>query len=188
MFSGCTKFNKQIIFTGSPNFEKTMDIAGMFKDCTKFNQPMNFYNFPAGDAFDVFEECSLLNSLVTLPAENSLITDKFSAASMFYNCINFNQNIYFPSYYNDFGYCFRNCTKFGKNIYINSTLDNSNVDGMLMEMNNSLRKNLWFRPGFLNQEKVAYIAGAFETITWSTAANRIYNTAYNIYIYNNYNP
>ena len=154
-FRYCHNFNQPVIIPNSVQYT-----IGMFKGCHNFNQPINIPN------------------------------NVVSASDMFTNCRNFNQPLVIPDSVNARGvlYMLDGCTNMSQDVKIYSTIIN-NAYRFCANKNNSKRLNI-FVPSTgntFNAFKSTATANRIvqSTITWTTMTNGVYNSKWNIYIYNN---
>ncbi len=183
MFSQCSAFNSVVNLVTTENIDKTkmlMNCDNMFRDCTNFNQPVSLC---VNTGTSMFSGCSKLNKSVDFSDSCSVVNYAFT------NCVSYNQDTTLKGSVNFAYKCFLGCTAFGKNVYIKSRNTSFHAGGMFTNCNNALRKNIWFNSvlnGRFNWTNVNSLAGA--TITWTDMTDKhgFYNTAYNIYCYNNY--
>lgn len=180
MFNGCSNFNQSVVFP-----DDVTSLAFTFDECSLFNQevsiPSNVTN-----CLGTFRECSNLNKAIFF-SDN--ITDM---GSMFSGCSNFSQNVTVGANVTRIASLLYGCTSFKANVYIKGDATGRTYTfrtNLFGNCNNSLRKNVWFNSSLnaLMNETINYtIAGG--AVTWTDMSDRhgFYNTAYNIYCYNNY--
>lgn len=193
MFYHCHSFNQPIHI---PDSVKNMYYT--FYGCENFNQPIEIPN-TVETVLALFRNCYNFNQPITIP-------NNANTSYAFMGCYKFNQpitsngewarQIFDHSAMNcdvTFGPCtyvltlaFNGCQNFGKNVYVNSVNINV-VGGMFNNCNNALRKNIWFNSVLNDMFGKSDINSVVSNeITWTTMTNGFYNTAYNIYCYNNY--
>lgn len=177
MFQNCRSFNQPVIIPNNATY-----LAYMFDNSTSFNQPVTIPN-KVINCYRMFQNCFNLNSPIILgnKVEN--------CSGMFRRCNNFNQSITIPNSYINCAYMFENCTNMSANIYIkNASISKAAVNGLVASKNNSKRINI-----FCNN--ITNLIGGGPTsggsivdrdISWTSMVNGYYNTAFNIYLYNNY--
>ena len=197
MFYNCQNFNQPI---GSP--DTLGNCYNMFYNCQNFNQPINVES--ATRCFNMFYNCTNFNQPLT-------ISDNVDTTWMLYNCTNFNSPITFGNnctVWNPFGtsnfnsdirikglnsecgWLVYNCNSFGANIYIDWIGTNANLVNCISNNTNALQKSFCVTSEatdfMLNQYMVAgHIKPTYEALT---DGNGYFNSAYNLYIYNNYIP
>ena len=175
MFSGCWNFNSPVRFGKRVN-----NYSHMFSGCNNFNQPIQFSNY-ADACQGMFSGCTLFNQPVNIPEKAT------SCNYMFSGCLSFNQDVVIPNNVNFCQNMFASANA-SFNIYIKGDPWYKNFKGMLNNKNNQQRVNI-FANSFdhLSWTNSDSVIGQY--IYWDYSASPqhcLYNTAYNIYIYNNY--
>ena len=199
-FTLCESFNQPFTVPSMTNY-----MGRTFYDCHSFNQPITIPENVDYMQY-TFYNCYNFNQSVTF-LTNKLTTMNYC----FTNCYNFNQPIEIPEsvvymsntfencsnlsqvlikglvYY--VRYAFSGCTNI-KDIYFKNSRNmsgSSSTRYMLNNKNTDMVTNIW-----CNYEYPFTTTGSYsivgQDVTWDAMAdgNGYYNTAFNIYIYNNY--
>jgi len=175
-FGLCDCFNQPITIPNS-----VINMSRTFLYCNDLNQPITISNsvkYMAG----TFAGCKKFNQYINIP------DGVLNVESCFSGCSNLNEYVYFPRSVGNYQRCLENCTNFGKDILIyNNTPTYGSFNNMLGSTNNSRIKKIWCISTAANVIKYD-VAGT--GVAWDTLPdnNGYYNTAYNIYIYNNWTP
>jgi len=105
--------------------------------------------------------------------------------NMLRNCRNFNQDIHFENRPVWLAFMLADCPNFGGNIYADNIYA-ANVHGLFLNKNVAKRVNIF--TGYFSSGSLNNIVGGGNNVinSWTTNSICKYNTAYNIYIYNNY--
>lgn len=179
MFHNCTNLNQRI------SIEYYTNTIGMFRNCFNLNQMFVRDEYPTNCQM-MFANCNNLNKTVGWGMQGGT---SFNAWGMLEGCTKFNQDITIPNTCIDIGSLLWNCKDFAKTVYIKGTTARTlNVSYMLMDCNNSKRKNIRFHPSLdsLFRQTTASTSIVGKGITWTNLTNGFYNSLYNIYCYNDY--
>lgn len=182
VFRNCFVFNQPVTIPNS-----AISIIQCFENCRNFNQPITIPNNVKYAGY-CFLQCYVFNQPVTISDGDVPI----SFQGLFESCWNFNQPVVIPSRANHVGSAFRNCRAFENDIYFknSSNIRQAYAGNMVTSTSNSHRKNIWCDNAtpFLGDRATNSITG--QATTWDTMpdGNGYYNTAFNIYIYNNWSP
>ena len=149
---------------------------GMFLNCSNFNQPINIPD-TANDCGKMFSGCTKFNQPVTIG------TNANNCSYMFTGCQRFNQPIVIPTNVDNCTLMFSGCNDMCQNIYIKKN-NNLITQSMISGHNNQKQINIFCENlALLNKTWSQTIVG-YE-ITWTSMTNGYYNTAFNVYLYNN---
>ena len=185
MFEGCRALNQEIQVPAN-----AVDTTDMFRYCYNLNQS---FSVNSELAVGMFVYCNSLNRPI-------ILGNVKNAYALLSYASNFNQDITIPNMTENICSLLAHSASFAKNIYIKGNLisRNGSLDtlGLLQNSNNSLRKNIWFNStlnAYFNKTGINNSIVGLEhnyssatAITWTSMTNGFYNTAYNIYCYNNY--
>lgn len=107
-----------------------------------------------------------------------------NCAYMLVNANSYNQETIIPASVNNCRSMFENCTAMNSNIYINGNVENKDITNMIYNRGNSKRINI-----FSNCDNTTHLGKVCtgSPITLTSMTNGYYNSAYNVYFYNNYN-
>ncbi len=174
MFVSNSSFNSDVIIGNNVS-----DISLMLAYCTSFNRNVVI---PSGvtNCAETFRNCSSLNQNILIP------NGVKNCAFMFWRCSSLNQNFVIPSSVENMYSMFINCSLGGTgcSLKINSvgrTVFNFNCAYMLQGKSTSKRLNI-----FCNNLDALRNGNLNGVITWTSMTNGFYNSAQNIYLYNNY--
>lgn len=177
-FQYCKEFNSPIVFSPA-----TFSLNYTLRYCYNFNQPVTIPN-SVRYTMGMFMGCNHFNQPVVIP--NGVI----HMDGMFKNCSLFNQPLVIPQSANARAVMsmLDGCTNMSQDVKIYSTAIN-NAYRFCANKNNSKRLNI-FVPSTgntFNAFKSTTTANRIvqSTISWTTMTNGVYNSTWNIYIYNN---
>lgn len=204
LFSSASSFNVPVtignnvtsclyMFYGARNFNQPIDIPdsvenclGMFRSCNNLNRYVNFGN-NITTCNNMFEGCSIYAPSPSEVGRIDIPDSVLYCCSMFYNCKKYDRLTTIGKNVRNCHDMFAFCTSFGTDIYFMGNKVTF-VGGMFRNCNNSLRKNLHFNStlnSIFNNTQQMYSL-VYYGITWYTMTNGFYNSAYNIYCYNNF--
>lgn len=145
---------------------------------TSFNYPVVIGNNVAYCA-SMLENCTSYNSPITI-GENVV-----NCANMLRNCSSFNQDVHIANSVTTCYCMLADCPSFGANIYYhNSSMSMTKCNRILYNKNTSKRVNIYYSGAYPSATYLNTLVGS--NLTWTTGDGYKYNTAQNIYIYNNY--
>lgn len=200
MFSACNNFNQPVNIPDS-----VVNCAYMLYYCTNFNSPVSIGN-NVTNMFDMFCNCQRFNQPITIPNTVKDCTYAFAL------CNDFNQPIVVPGTVDRVKEMFNWCFSFSANAYVNlsSVLTSANGSSMFkmcnsmqnlfltgvkttftqfIRSNNTKQLNIYSDDASIaNFKDVSSFIQSAGAVTWETdsANNCIFNTRYNVYIYNNW--
>lgn len=166
MFHNCIIFNKPVpnLYSATPS----LDTSRMFENCYKFNQKINIFT---GLTFinmeNMFINCNTMNSYVNIYIRGYANT---SIVTPFRGCNNFKSNVYILK--SDGSDIQQN----GAHIY-SSGIYNRNISASTQPY----RMNILC--GSTNIYN-AFLRDMYSPPTWTSFSDGVYNTKYNVYVYN----
>ena len=197
MFNGCTKFNSNLVnvtnlgsnsfymmFANCHNFSRyvpnlysgsyglvvdhCLNTCRMFINCYKFNQKINICSHSINtNVSNMFLNCNNMNSFVNIYLSGAA---KFIAIDMFRGCNNFRSNVYIlkaldTDIIQNSSYLFTSSI-YNRNIQASSQPYRMNIICGSTNIYNALLRDMSMPP------------------TWTTFSDGVYNTKYNVYVYN----
>lgn len=154
--------------------QNVTNYRNLYAGLEAFNQPVTIPNYVS--------DCSYMFLYTAFNRELEIPESVDNCAWMFYYSA-FNQDITLPYTLRTFWGGLQGCVAFGKNVYFDKpTISHKN---MFSGCNNSLQKNIFANLSSFAYQGTGDIVGGV-SLTWESITNGYRNTAYNIYLYNNY--
>mgnify|MGYP003290482829 CR=1 FL=1 len=175
------------------NYNKPLTIqnASAIRNCafafrgTNFNQPIDL-GILSGDCMSAFSNDIEFNQPLYI-GTNITSENTINASNILKNAKSFNSDIVFSERVTLMLMALDGCTNFGGNIYVKGkTYRSLNIQKMLFNTNNSLRKNVFFNAALNNVFNVTSSSSLVSSVSWTAMTNGFYNAAWNIYCYYNY--
>ena len=189
MFGACYKYNQP---TAIPN--NVTNCANMFKDSNHFNQPIIIPN-SVTNCVSMFQSCYNMNSNVVIGKSvencvNMFASYAYGSDTSIAQWMNVNE-IYIPKSVKNCANMFVGHLTFPKNIYINNGGYGMNLCGMLWSQfqTQTPRVNVYCSNiSAISGVGTNYNDSLFNNrgVQYTGTTNGLYNSAYNIYLYQNY--
>lgn len=142
------------------------------------------FNYPVVIGNNVLNCSNMLENCTNFDSPIVMGVNVGNYANMLRNCTKFNQDVHILTANNCSG-MLADCPNFGANIYYHNSFNYSNqYNNILLNKNTSKRVNIYFNGNYASASHLNKLVG--KNLTWTTGDGYKYNTAQNIYLYNNY--